>query len=99
MWVLAEPRRSRPVADLLPSVGEDAAVDAGGVGVVDADLITAMKDVATDYMIQAMMTLAPCGAWSPEVDYPFHLESITNFRELPRYLKALLVLRRELNKE
>lgn len=68
------------------------------VGVIDAELITAMKDVATDYMIQAMMTLAPCGAWSPEGDYPLHLESITNFRELPRYLEALLALRRELNK-
>ena len=67
------------------------------VGIIDADLITKMKDVAADYMIQAMMVLSPCGEWSPSAEYPLKLESITNFRELPRYLAALLALRRELD--
>lgn len=67
------------------------------VGIVDAELITRMKDVATDYMIQPMITLAPCGDWVPDGNYPLRLESITNFRELPRYLRALLALRRELD--
>ncbi len=68
------------------------------VGIIDAKLITKMKNVATDHMIQAMMTLSPCGGWSPSRDYPLRLESITNFRELPRYLNALLKLRKELDK-
>jgi hypothetical protein len=66
------------------------------VGIVDAELITRMKDVATDTMIQFMMTLQPCGDWEPSTEYPLRLESITNFRELPRYLDALIALKREI---
>ncbi len=68
------------------------------VGIIDADLITKMKDVATDYMIQVMMILPPCGEMVLSMDHPVRLQSITNFRELPRYLESLLALRNELDK-
>ena len=63
----------------------------------DADLITKMKYVATDYMIQAMKVLSPCGKWEPNLAAPLRLESLTNFRDLPRYRLALLALRKELD--
>lgn len=68
------------------------------VGVVDASLITKMKDVAADYMLESMSILSPCGKVEFDKGYPLRLETITNFRELPRFLEALLVLRIEIDK-
>jgi len=68
------------------------------VGIVDPDLITAMKNVATDYMIEAMKGLTPCGQYAPDEAFPLRLYSITNQRELRRYLNRLLELRLELDK-
>lgn len=63
------------------------------VGVLENELIKAMKDVASAYAPEPMIGTAPCGGFSMNPEWPWQFQSISNHRHTTSYLEALLELR------
>lgn len=64
------------------------------VGILETELISAMKEVAASHVPEFMSTYSPCGTVEIDFTHPWRLESLVNHREMRGYLGALLTLRR-----
>jgi hypothetical protein len=68
------------------------------VGILETELIAAMKEVAGSHVPEFMSVYAPCGRVEFDSAYPWRLESVVNHREMRGYLKDLLTLRRGIDR-
>ncbi|MGR3272374.1 hypothetical protein DU478_15360 [Thalassococcus profundi] len=68
------------------------------VGILETELIAAMKEVAASHVPEFMSVYAPCDTVEFDPSYPWRLGSIVNHREMRGYLEALLELRRGIDR-
>lgn len=63
------------------------------VGILENELIKAMKEVASAYAPEPMIGVAPCGGFNLDPEWAWQFQSISNHRHTRTYLEALLELR------